>query len=98
MICLTWNAADYLQLLSGNLAFSQARQQITNLSEVFDILSLQIAQQPLANHNLKDLTQQVLLGSKIHYLRPGKTSLRELESDRIWFVSSSCNLSNFTPG
>lgn len=98
VICLTWNAADYLQFLSRNLAFTQARQQITNLAEVFDILSLQIAQQPLANHNLKDLTEQALLGSKIHYLRPGKTSLRELESDRIWFVSSSCDLSNLTPG
>lgn len=98
VICLTWNAADYLQFLSRNLAFTQARQQITNLAEVFDILSLQIAQQPLANHNLKDLTEQTLLGSKIHYLRPGKTSLRELESDRIWFVSSSCDLSNLTPG
>jgi len=98
VICLTWNAADYLQFLSPNLAFTQARQQITNLAEVFDILSLQIAQQPLANHNLKDLTEQALLGSKIHYLRPGKTSLRELESDRIWFVSSSCDLSNLTPG
>ncbi len=98
VICLTWNAADYLQFLSRNLAFTQARQQITNLAEVFDILSLQIAQQPLANHNLKDLTEQALLGSKIHYLRPGKTSLRELESDRIWFVSSSCALSNLTPG
>ncbi|MFN7657831.1 MAG: cyclic nucleotide-binding domain-containing protein, partial [Dolichospermum sp.] len=25
VICLTWNAADYLQFLSGNLAFAQAR-------------------------------------------------------------------------
>jgi ATP-binding cassette subfamily B protein len=98
VICLTWKAADYLQFLSRNLAFTQARQRITNLAEVFDILSLQIAQQPLANHNLKDLTEQILLGSKIHYLRPGKTPLRELESDRIWFVSSSCNLSNLNPG
>ena len=60
-------------------------------------MSSQIAQQALVNHNIKNITQQALLGSKIHYLSPGKTSLQELENNRIWFVSGSNSLTNLTP-
>ncbi|MDP5016829.1 MAG: peptidase domain-containing ABC transporter, partial [Dolichospermum sp.] len=98
VICLTWKAADYLQFIAQNSAFAQARQHQSHVIEVFDVLSSQIAQQALVNHNLKDITQQVLLGSKVHYLSPGKTSLQELESNRIWFVSGSNSLTNLMPG
>ncbi len=98
VICLTWKAADYLQFLTQNSAFAKARQHQSHLIEVFDVLSSQVAQKALVNHNLKDITQQALLGSKINYLLPGKTSLQALESNRIWFVSSSNSLTDLTPG
>ena len=98
VICLTWKAADYLQFINRNPAFAKARQNQSHLIEVFDILSSQVAQKALVNHNLKDITQQAQLDSKIHYLSPGKTALQELGSDRIWFVSGRSSLPNFPPG
>ncbi|MEA5530146.1 peptidase domain-containing ABC transporter [Dolichospermum sp. UHCC 0684] len=98
VICLTWKAADYLQFINRNPAFAKARQNQSHLIEIFDILSSQVAQKALVNHNLKDITQQAQLDSKIHYLSPGKTALRELDSDRIWFVSGRSSLPNFPPG
>jgi ATP-binding cassette subfamily B protein len=98
VICLTWKAADYLQFINRNPAFAKARQNQSHLIEIFDVLSSQVAQKALVNHNLKDVTQQAQLESKIHYLSPGKTSLQELDSDRIWFVSGRSSLPNFPPG
>jgi ATP-binding cassette subfamily B protein len=98
VICLTWKAADYLQFINRNPAFAKARQNQSHLIEIFDILSSQVAQKALVNHNLKDVTQQAQLDSKIHYLSPGKTALQELGSDRIWFVSGRSSLPNFPPG
>ena len=98
VICLTWKAADYLQFINRNPAFAKARQNQSHLIEIFDILSSQVAQKALVNHNLKDVTQQAQLDSKIHYLSPGKTALQELDSDRIWFVSGRSSLPNFPPG
>jgi len=98
VICLTWKATDYLQFINRNPAFAKARQNQSHLIEIFDILSSQVAQKALVNHNLKDVTQQAQLDSKIHYLSPGKTALRELDSDRIWFVSGRSSLPNFPHG
>ncbi|MDM3845237.1 MAG: peptidase domain-containing ABC transporter [Aphanizomenon gracile PMC649.10] len=97
VICLTWKAADYFQFLNRNPGFAKARQHISYLIEIFDILSSQVAQKALVNHNLKDITQQAQLEAKIHYLSPGKTALRELDSDRVWFVSGPSSLPNFPP-
>ena len=98
VICLTWKAADYLQFINRNPAFAKARQNQSHLIETFDILSSQVAQKALVNHNLKDITQQAQLAAKIHYLSPGKTALRELDSDRVWFVSGRSSLPNFPSG
>jgi subfamily B ATP-binding cassette protein HlyB/CyaB len=95
VICLTWKAADYLQFINRNPAFAKARQHQSHLIEIFDILSSQVAQKALVNHNLKDITQQAQLAAKIHYLSPGKTAVRELDSDRVWFVSGRSSLPNF---
>jgi len=98
VVCLTWKVQDYLKFLHQNPAFAKARQGQSHLIEIFDVLSSQVAQKALVNHNLKDITQQAQLESKIHYLSPGKTSLKELESNRIWFVSAGNSLPNFPTG
>jgi ATP-binding cassette subfamily B protein len=87
-----------LQFINRNPAFAKARQNQSHLIEIFDILSSQVAQKALVNHNLKDVTQQAQLEAKIHYLSPGKTALQELGSDRIWFVSGRSSLPNFPHG
>lgn len=98
VVCLSWKVADYLQFLTRNPAFGKARQNQSHLIEIFDVLSSQVAQKALVNHNLKDISEQAQLESKVHYLSPGKTSLKELDSSRIWFVSGRSSLNNFLPG
>jgi ATP-binding cassette, subfamily B, bacterial HlyB/CyaB len=98
VVCITWKATDYLQFLSRNPAFAKARQSESRIIEIFDILSSQVAQKALVNHNLKDITQQAQLESRIHYLSPGKTSLQTLDNNRIWFVSASNSATDLTPG
>jgi ATP-binding cassette subfamily B protein len=68
VVCLTWKVQDYLKFLHQNPAFAKARQGQSHLIEIFDVLSSQVAQKALVNHNLKDITQQAQLESKIHYL------------------------------
>lgn len=87
VICLTLSTADYLSLLSQNQGFANDRQNCSDISEVFDILSPLLAPQANANLNLKDISQEILSEAKIHYLPPGKSSFTQLESDKIWFVS-----------
>ncbi|WP_071188392.1 peptidase domain-containing ABC transporter [Trichormus sp. NMC-1] len=97
VICLTFSTADYLRLLSQNPAFAQARQNCSHIIELFDVISPQLAQQANAGLNLKEITQQALLGAKIHQLPPGKTPVSKLDSDRIWFVSGGGTVTNFPP-
>ncbi|MEA5616433.1 peptidase domain-containing ABC transporter [Cronbergia sp. UHCC 0137] len=98
VICLTLSTEEYLQLFSRNPAFASVRQSSSNLMEVFDILSLQIAKQANASLNLKELTHQALLGAKIRYLAPGRTPQNQLETDSIWFVSGGGTIAQFPPG
>jgi ATP-binding cassette subfamily B protein len=98
VICLTLNAAEYLQFLSAHPDVAKIRQHRTHLVEVFDVLSLQIAKQAHAGLNLKELTQKALLAAKIQYLSPGKTPIDQLDSDSIWFVSGGGTVNNFFPG
>ena len=98
VICLTFSTADYLGLLAQNSAFANARQNVSNLIEIFDILSPQLAQQANASLNLKEITQQIVSSVKIQHLPLGKTSFNQLETNRIWFVSGGGTISNVPPG
>ncbi|AFZ26864.1 type I secretion system ABC transporter, HlyB family [Cylindrospermum stagnale PCC 7417] len=98
VICLTLNATGYLRFLSAYPAFANARQNNSHLAEVFDVLSPQLAQQANASIDFKELAQRALLNTKIHYLPPGRTSFKQLASDRIWFVSGGSPVTNFPPG
>jgi ATP-binding cassette subfamily B protein len=97
VICLTIDANQYLQLFSHNPAFANIRQNQSNLIEIFDVLSPQIAQQANASLNFKEITQQVLSRARIHYLSPGRNSLNQLDPEKIWFVSSP-GVTNLPPG
>ncbi|HLP91145.1 MAG TPA: peptidase domain-containing ABC transporter [Nostocaceae cyanobacterium] len=97
VICLTIDAQEYLQLFTSNPEFANLRQNQSNLIEVFDLLSPQIAQQANANLNFKDITQQVLSRAQVKYLPPGRNSINQLDQDFIWFVSSN-GVPNLPPG
>ncbi|BAZ28867.1 cyclic nucleotide-regulated ABC bacteriocin/lantibiotic exporter [Cylindrospermum sp. NIES-4074] len=95
VICLTLSATEYLSFLSAYPAFANARQNRSHLAEVFDVISPQLAQQAHASVNLKGLAETALLEAKIHYLPPGQTPFKELDNQRIWFVSGGGTVSNF---
>ncbi|MBE9035874.1 peptidase domain-containing ABC transporter [aff. Roholtiella sp. LEGE 12411] len=98
LVCLSLSAAEYFNLLSSYPDFANIRKNNSSLVEIFDILSLQLAQQANAALNLKDLTEKALAGAKIHYLQPGKTPFNQLDSENIWFVSGSGTVTNFPVG
>ncbi|MBW4685225.1 MAG: peptidase domain-containing ABC transporter [Komarekiella atlantica HA4396-MV6] len=98
LVCLSLNAAEYFNLLASYPDFANIRKNQSHLVEIFDILSLQLAQQANATLNLRELTEQALAGAKVHYLPPGKTPFHQLDSDNIWFVSGNGTVTNFPAG
>lgn len=98
LVCLSLSAAEYFNLLSSYPDFANIRKNQSYLVEVFDILSLQLAQQANAALNLRELTEKALEGAKVHYLPPGKTPFNQLNSDNIWFVSGNATVTNFPAG
>ncbi|NDJ21326.1 type I secretion system permease/ATPase [Nostoc sp. B(2019)] len=98
LVCLSLSAAEYFNLLSSYSDFANIRKNQSYLVEVFDILSLQLAQQANAALNLRELTEKALEGAKVHYLPPGKTPFNQLDSDNIWFVSGNATVTNFPAG
>ncbi|MBD2727536.1 peptidase domain-containing ABC transporter [Nostoc sp. FACHB-892] len=98
VVCLTLNASAYFSFLALYPAFANARKNHSSLVEVFEILSSYWKQQPLATLNFKELAENALPESKIHYLPPGATPFNQLDSERVWFVSGGGTITNFAPG
>ncbi|AFY44334.1 peptidase domain-containing ABC transporter [Nostoc sp. PCC 7107] len=97
VICLALNLEEYSRLLSEYPEFANARQNRSNISEVFSVLGVQVAKQANNVANFQEVSQQALFSAKIHYLSPGKTAYHKLDSNNIWFVSGG-EIKNFLPG
>ncbi|MBE9005618.1 peptidase domain-containing ABC transporter [Fortiea sp. LEGE XX443] len=97
VICLALNVEEYFRLLSDYPEFANTRRNRSNISEVFDVLGVQVAKQANAVANFQEVSEQALLGAKIHHLLPGKTPYNQLDSNRFWFVSGGA-VKNFAPG
>ncbi|QOV22505.1 peptidase domain-containing ABC transporter [Anabaenopsis elenkinii] len=98
VICLSLNAADYLELIADYPEFGNVRLNQSHLAEVFHVLSPQIKQQASKVANLKEITEQALSKATIHYLSPGKNRHHQLDREKIWFVSGGGTVTNFPPG
>ncbi|MBD2255638.1 cyclic nucleotide-binding domain-containing protein, partial [Nostoc parmelioides] len=96
--CLTLDADDYYHLLTSYPDFAQFRQYKTHLAEIYHVLSLNSQKSDLGDINLKELARNALAGAKIDYLPPGKTSLSQLDNERVWFVSGGGIVKNFACG
>jgi ATP-binding cassette, subfamily B, bacterial HlyB/CyaB len=96
--CSQLDADDYLGLLATYPAFAQARQYQCHLAELYHVLSIQSNIPALGDINLKQLAQQALAGAKVYYLPTGKTSVSQLDSESIWFVSGGGTVKNFACG
>ncbi len=98
VVCLTLNASAYFSFLALYPAFANARKNRSSLVEVFEVLSSYWKQQPIATLNFKELAENALPQSKIHYLPPGTTPFNQLDSESVWFVSGGGTITNFSPG
>ncbi|MEH2142599.1 peptidase domain-containing ABC transporter [Nostoc sp.] len=98
VVCLTLSAAAYFGFIALYPAFADARKNRTYLMEVFDILSSYWQKQAIATLNLKELAENALPHTKIHYLPSGKTSFNQLDSESVWFVSGGGTVTNLSPG
>lgn len=88
MIGLTFEASEYLRLLSHYPAFAEARQQSANLVEIFDVFGSQIANQANVVTNLDEIAEAAAQRARIRYLPAGRNYFHQLDHASIWFVSA----------
>ena len=94
-ICLTLSAADFLALLQQEPVLADAFHNRCSPIEAFDLLSAEVDRRASGAIDLKEIT---LLASEAVMLNlpPGKTALRQLDPNLVWFLSGGTT--NFTIG
>jgi len=97
VICITLAAADFLDLLAANSGFSEALAEKAALSEVFDLLSVELHRRADGTANLKDLALKIWQDTEVINLNKGKVHLSQLDSHRVWLLSSG-TISDFPVG
>ncbi|TVP63999.1 MAG: type I secretion system permease/ATPase [Nodularia sp. (in: Bacteria)] len=97
VICLNLSKTEYLRLLASYPDFANKRLNRSHLIEVYDVLGSQVEKQANALLNFTELAEQALSTAKIHYLNSGKTSVKQLDRENIWFVSGGGSVTNFSP-
>ncbi|MBP5975168.1 peptidase domain-containing ABC transporter [Brasilonema sp. CT11] len=94
-ICLTLEATEFLDLLKHNPTFAKGFENRCSVSEVFELLGAELAQQADSKvillssgaSDIKELTFKVLKEAVVFTLPQGKTLLKQLDSNLVWFVS-----------
>ena len=97
VIVLTIAASDFLNLLASFPEFAKSRQNQVHMAEVFEVVGLQLESMALGGANLKELTEQAATHATINYINPGKIYTHELETEKVWFVSSGA-VNNYHKG
>lgn len=87
-ICVVIPAADFLDWVDSEPAFGQEFKERPAISEIFELLSLELQRRADATANLKELSFQALSQAIVLNLPPGKADLSQLDTNRIWLVSS----------
>nr|ALL34475.2 hemolysin B [Fremyella diplosiphon Fd33] len=98
VVCLTLSAVEYLRLLSSYSTFAHVRKNRPHIIEIFDVVGSELEKQALASANLKEISEQALPQAQVNYLNPGRSSLSQLDSNSIWFVSGGGTIKNLTNG
>jgi ATP-binding cassette, subfamily B, bacterial HlyB/CyaB len=86
--CLALPVREFRQLLQTEPAFAAGFHEQCGLSELYDLLYKEVEQQPIANVHLLSLIQDVLPETVALTLAKGKVTSDQLDTSRIWFVSS----------
>jgi ATP-binding cassette, subfamily B, bacterial HlyB/CyaB len=91
-IAIVLPAEDFFTAIEKNPDFGEAFRDHCSLSEVFELLSLELQRQADGTTNLKSITQQAWEDATVVNLPNGNKKTpelaKELADDRIWLVSS----------
>ena len=88
VICITIPSAVFLSFINQEPILRQAYREQPSISEVFELLSLELQRRAIATINLKELTANVLPHAKVVNLPNGQATLPELDRNLLWMVSS----------
>ena len=92
VIAIVISAEDFLSVVEKQPTFGEAFRDHCSLSEVFELLSLELQRQADANSNLKELTMHAWQDATVVNVPNGNKKTqdlaKELDADRIWLVSS----------
>ncbi|MBW4609609.1 MAG: peptidase domain-containing ABC transporter [Hassallia sp. WJT32-NPBG1] len=97
VLCITLAAADFLDLIASEPLFAEALSNICVLSELFELLSVELNRQADANTNLKELALKIWQNVTVINLSKGKVNISQLDPQRVWLVSSGA-VDNFAAG
>lgn len=97
VVCINIPAADFLECLAAEPAFGNQLRQLCSLSEVFELLSLELQRRADGQANLKELALQVWEEAVVRNLPPGQVDSTQLDAERVWLVSSGA-VGNFAVG
>ena len=101
VIAIVLPAEDFLSLLEKQPTFGEAFREHSSLSEVFELLSLELQRQADGTSNLKELTLQAWQDATVVNVPNGNKKTqdlaKELDADRVWLVSSGV-LGDFPTG
>jgi ATP-binding cassette, subfamily B, bacterial HlyB/CyaB len=88
VVAIVLSAKDFQDLMATELDFAKVLLGCTNLTEVFELLSVEFQRQANANVNLKELALQVLQNTTVINLPKGRINSAQLDSSRLWLIST----------
>jgi ATP-binding cassette subfamily B protein len=97
VICITLAAEDFLNLIATEPLFAEALNNQCVLSELFELLSVELHRQADASTNLKELALKIWQDVIVLNLPKGKINTSQLDPHRTWLVSSGA-VENFAAG
>ena len=101
LIAITLSAQDFLALIQTQPDFGEAFRDHSSLSEIFELLSLELQRRADGSSSLKELSveawQDAIVVNLLSGQRKTQDLANQLDDDLIWLVSSG-NVGDFAPG
>jgi HlyB family type I secretion system ABC transporter len=95
-LCLALPAKDFRQCLAQDSDLAAAFHTHCDLTELFDVLGIELQRQAIGEIDLKPFTLHLASDAKVLTLPKGKTPLNQLDPSRLWLLSGGHT--NFTLG
>lgn len=100
VICITLGAEEFLRLIDREPQFRESLAQQVSISEVFELLSVELGRRADGTADLKELTFKAIANATAVNLPSGNLQVRDLintlNPSRLWLVSSG-TVGDFTP-